>query len=242
MQIRFSYILSFLLIANTSVVLAQSEVVKFPDEELARESVLPKFKNKPMVLNRNVSIGKKFSVGGDLGITLNEPFNSPLQYGGFINYHFDEVRGIHLLFNILSSSNSTYTDQLNAGGSTNFGLQYRPRPKYMFLGNYQYNAFYGKISLTKKFVVNLMLYGLGGIGLINIGGENYPVLTLGLGQKFYFSKKMALRVDLRSIMYNGPNVVDHTNYNNRGAEVPPAEFGKTLTLSNVLTAGLEVLF
>lgn len=229
---------------------APQQIVKFPEEELARESVLPKFKDQKMVLNRNVMTAKKLSIGPDLGFALNEPFNSPFQYGFFANYHFDEAKGINILFNMLNSANSSYTNQLNQstqGSGTNFGLENRARPKYLLLGSFQYNAFYGKISLTKQFVMNLMLYGLIGGGMINIGGDTYPALTVGLGQKFYFTKKIALRMDLRSIIYNGPNVVDPKDiaaYSSPSVhrEFAGSEFNNILTLSNVLFGGLEIQF
>lgn len=226
---------------------APSQVIKFPDEELARESVLPKFKDTKMVLNRNVTTAKKLSMGPDFGFALNEPFNNPFQYGAFINYHLDETKAFNLLFNMLSGANSSYTNQINTvnNGSVNFGLENRPRPKYLVLGNLQYNAFYGKISLTKQFVMNLMLYGLIGGGAINVGGDVYPALSLGLGQKFYFTKKLALRMDLRSIMFNGPNVVDPKDanaYRTQSREFAGSEFNNILTLTNVLFGGLEFQF
>ncbi len=226
---------------------APSQVIKFPEEELARESVLPKFKETKMVLNRNVTTAKRFSAGADLGFALNEAFNSPLQYGFFANYHLDESKAINVLFNALNSANSSYTNQLNGSVSTNFGLENRARPRYLFVGSFQYNAFYGKISITKQFVMNLMLYGLAGAGMINYGGDMYPVVSLGLGQKFYFTKKLALRLDLRSIMFNGPNVVDPKNltgtqYRDANRELAGSEFNSILTLSNVIFGGIEFQF
>lgn len=247
----FTFFSVFLCISSIGLA-APSQVVKFPDEELARESVLPKFKDTKMVLNRNVTTAKKLSMGADFGFALNEPFNSPFQYGAFINYHLDENKGLNFLFNMLNSANSTYTNQINSG-SVNFGLENRARPKYLILGSFQYNAFYGKISLTKQFVMNLMLYGLIGGGAINYGGDMYPVISLGLGQKFYFTKKMAFRMDLRSIMFNGPNVVDPKNPGttigsgqygdpNTRREFAGSEFNNILTLANVLFGGLEFQF
>ncbi|OQW47215.1 MAG: hypothetical protein A4S09_15585 [Proteobacteria bacterium SG_bin7] len=245
----FTFFSVFLCVSSAGFA-APSQIVKFPEEELARESVLPKFKDTKMVLNRNITTARKLSLGLDFGFALNEPFNSPFQYGFFLNYHLDETKAFNLLFNMLNSANSTYTNQLNQqpqGVGTNFGLENRARPKYLFLGSFQYNAFYGKISLTKQFVMNLMLYGLVGGGAINYGGDVYPALSLGLGQKFYFTKKLALRLDLRSIMFNGPNVVDPKNgsdYSNASThrEFAGSEFNNILTLTNVLFGGLEFQF
>ena len=230
--------LLLLVILNFSVI-ARAEVVKFSEEELARESVLPKFKEKHMVLNRAVTVAKKISVGGGAGLVLNEPFNNPWQYGGFVNYHLSEASAINVLFNMWASGNSTYSDQLDSG-STNFGLKYRTKPQYVFLTNFQYTAYYGKISLSKLYVMNLMLYGLAGGGTINFGGKNFLAFDIGIGQKFYFTPKIALRVDLRSLIYNGPNVVGVSGQ--MTSDKSPDYFPTTLTLSNLLYVGLEFLF
>jgi outer membrane beta-barrel protein len=244
---RFAFF-SILMCLSSTALSAPSQIVKFPEEELARESVLPKFKDTKMVLNRNVTTAKRLSAGPDLGFALNEPWNSPFQYGGFLNYHLDESKAINVLLNMVSGSNSSYSDQLTRdpiGTGTNFGLSNRARPKYLVIGSFQYNAFYGKISLTKQFVINLMLYGLLGGGAINFGGDIYPVISVGLGQKFYFTKKLALRLDLRSIMFNGPNVTDPKNptqYASQNREFAGSEFNNILTMTNVLFGGLEFQF
>ena len=143
-----------------------------------------------------------------------------------------------------NSSNSSYTNQLNNSASTNFGLENRARPKYLAIGSFQYTAFYGKISISKQFVMNLMTYGLLGGGVTNYGGDIYPVLSFGIGQKYYVSKKLAVRLDLRSIIFNGPNVTDPTAgttaYKNANRELKGSEFSSILTLNNVIFGGLEI--
>jgi hypothetical protein len=54
-----------------------------------------------------------------------------------------------------------------------------PAPKYLILPGYQYIGDYGKLSLSKAYVMNLHLYGLGGIGMIGIGDTSKPVLAGG---------------------------------------------------------------
>lgn len=219
---------------------ANAEQVKFSKEELARESVLPVFKNHKTVLNRNVTLTKRISVGGGMGFVMNEPFNSSLQYGGFVNYHLDEVRGVQARFYLWNEGDSTYTEQLDAGIGAGLRLKNRPRPEYVMTANYQYSIFYGKISLGKRIVTNMSLYGLGGLGMISIGGTMFPLADVGLGMKFYFSRNIALRLDLLSMIYNGPNVLSKS-----GAIAPnePVEsFETTVSLNNVLGVSLEILF
>ena len=86
----------------------------------------------------------------------------------------------------------------------------------------------------------MSLYGLGGLGAISIGGSMYPVADLGLGMKFYFNRNIALRLDLLSMIFNGPNILSKS-----GAIAPnqPVDtFETTVSLNNVLGVGLEFLF
>ena len=52
------------------------------------------------------------------------------------------------------------------------------------LGEYQLTAYYGKISITKSFVVNLSLYGLVGLGQVSFGDSS---MSLAVG--FWFGAK-----------------------------------------------------
>jgi len=217
-----------------------AEEIKFSKDELARESVLPVFKNLKTVLNRNVTLSKRISVGGGAGFVLNEPFNSSLQYGGFVNYHFDEVKGIQARFYLWNQGDSSYTEQLDAGVGKTLGLKNRPRPEYLAIVNYQYSIFYGKVSMGKKIVTNMSLYGLAGLGTISIGGSMYPMGDLGLGMKFYFNRNIALRLDLVSMIYNGPNVLSKPL--TIAPNEPVESFETTVSLNNVLGVGLEFLF
>ncbi|MEQ1666063.1 MAG: outer membrane beta-barrel domain-containing protein [Bdellovibrionales bacterium] len=220
--------------------LGHAEEIKFSKEELARESVLPVFKTRKTVLNRNVSLTKRISVAAGAGFVMNEPLNSSIQYGGLINYHLDEVRGVQARFYIWNQGDSSYTEQLDAGAGRTLGLKNRPRPQYLATANYQYSIFYGKISMGKKIVTNMSLYGLAGLGMINIGGSMYPMADLGLGMKFYFNRNIALRLDLVSMIYNGPNILSKSG--TIAPNEPVDSFETTVSLNNVLGVGLEFLF
>ncbi len=51
-----------------------AEEVEFPEEELARESVLPVFESRRDVLNRWVNTAERFEVGLGAGLMIDEPF------------------------------------------------------------------------------------------------------------------------------------------------------------------------
>lgn len=190
-----------------------AETIEFPEEELATESVLPVFDNARGVLNRAVVTKGRFEVGGGAGLALNEPFYNPMNFYIEGSYHFTELHGLNIKTMFLMDGLSDYGEQLKT--STNLGQPFdaseAPQPKNILLASYQLTAFYGKISLTKKSVMNLSLFGLAGAGLIGLdSGTQLPALNIGFGQKFYFSPKLALRLDFRLIGYSGPDPTSQT--------------------------------
>jgi len=80
-----------------------------------------------------------------------------------------------------------------------------PYPQIIGFLNYNYVPFYGKISLNKKFVLNLSIYTYVGPGLIIFNhGTKKGAFHFGIGQKLYFNKWIALRGDLGVNSYYGP--------------------------------------
>ncbi len=193
---------------------AVAVTIEFPEEELARESVLPVFDNALAVKSRLVPTKGRVELGLAAGFAMNEPFFNTTRFGGHLAYHLTETHGIVL-------TGQLYTDGLGNNGKalsqsdliddnpdTNQGfirMEYAPQPTYHFFANYQITPYYGKISVFKDFVMNLSLYGLVGVGAIDIGGETVPALNLGIGQKFYFSKNWGIRADLGLMAYEGVN-------------------------------------
>ena len=190
-------------------------VIEFPKEELARESVLPIFDNRMAVKSRLVPTKGRVELGLASGFALNEPFFKTLRYGGHLAYHITETHGFLL-------EGQIYQKGLNRNGNALDGtefvqdekdkskvehlrIKYAPQPESHFTANYQITAYYGKISVLKNMVMNLSLYGLGGVGMINIGGDSRPVFHLGLGQKFYFNRYWGIRADLGMMIYRGVN-------------------------------------
>jgi hypothetical protein len=68
-----------------------------------------------------------------------------------------------------------------------------------------------------------------------------PVLSLGLGQKFYLGKSFAFRLDLRGIAYDGPDVLTGPDLNARTSEASASDFSKSLQFGTLLSAGLVYL-
>jgi outer membrane beta-barrel protein len=221
---------------------AVAETIQFPTEELATESVLPVFDQPMSVKNRTVSLAKRIEFGLLMGYALTEPFYNPLQIGGTLSYHINEDHGINLYGVTFLQGLSNEAAQLNPipGTVINGNLQYGPAPKYLGILSWQYSAFYGKLSFTKDYVMNLHLYGLAGVGMYGLGDASKPVLTVGLGQKFHFTPSLSFRFDLRLLAYQGPDPVS-LRLDNKTSVQPSSAFDNKLYFEGLLNFGVSYM-
>ncbi len=232
---------SVLIVAASAT--ARAETIQFPTEELATESVLPVFDQPTSVKNRTVSLAKRIELGLLMGYALTEPFYNPLQIGGTLSYHLNEEHGINLYGVTFLQGLSNEAAQLNpipGSAGINGNLQYGPAPKYLVIGSWQYSAFYGKLSFTKDYVMNLHLYGLAGVGMYGLGDASRPVLTVGLGQKFHFTPALAFRFDLRLLTYQGPDPVS-IRLDNKNSVQPSSAFSDKLFFEGLLNFGVSYM-
>lgn len=224
-----------------------ADSIEFPDDELASESVLPVFDRSESVKNRAVRSAGRFEFGPTGSYSLLEPLYNPMSFGLTATYHFNETSGLNLFGTYFMKGLSDNGNNLNpVPGRTgpvnerNLNAQFAPSPKYMALANYQFTPFYGKISLTKDYVMNLSLYGFVGGGMIGVGDSFAPVGNIGLGQKLYFSKNFALRLDLRFLAYSGPDVLSR-NLAPVTEEQSASTFEKKLIFSSLASVGAVFL-
>lgn len=191
-------------IALQSVSLA-AEVINLPEEELAKESVLPVFREKTTVKNRNVVTEGRWEAQASYGYAMTEPIFNVSKLGVGIYYNFNEDHALGLLWSQNMSGLSDYAQQLKeeiAGIGQTF--ENAPKPKAMILADYNLKAFYGKMSLTKNTVINSILFVSAGAGVAQYENKSYPAISGGLGQKFYFTKNFSLRADLRLQAHQAP--------------------------------------
>ena len=182
--------------------------LEFPEEELARETVLPVFQTRRVVLNRNVVTDKRLEFGVGAGLEMNEPYYSDFLGQLQATYNLNEVHAINVQGLLWQDGLSDYGNQLKAGQAGKFlpfDATNAPHPKYALMANYQFVAYYGKISVTKRTVMNLNLFALVGAGYLSLDTQNTIAANVGLGQNFFFTKHLGVRVDLRVFMYQGPN-------------------------------------
>ena len=212
----YSFIFAIFLILSSSV--ASAVKIRFPEEELASESVLPLFDPVRTVLNRNIHLSKRFEIGSSASFGLGEPFYYPIHITGQISFYLSEIHGLGISGTYFFPFRSNTGNALNEGRGLDEGKTFNvlalPYPQMMGFLNYQYVPYYGKISLTKKGVLNLSIYGFAGPGfMIFSDGTKQIAGTIGIGQKLYFNKWLAIRGDIGFYGYYGP-VPSKTDLNN----------------------------
>ena len=219
---------------------AASELIQIPPEELAKESVYPIFDRPPSVMNRNVVTSQRIDAHLYYGYAMTEPIANVNKLGLGVYYNTTEDHALGLLVAKNFTGLSDYAKQLDKQFSLDFGRA--PSPELLAMVDYNIKAFYGKMSLTKKMVFNLSLFGSAGAGIIKYTHKSYPAISVGLGQKFYFNRNWALRSDLRLYAHQAPIPFLAGGIKN-GDPVPQASaFKERLTYTTNLDVGLSYLF
>lgn len=209
-----------------------AEKIELPEEELARESVLPVFEKTTAVLNRAVETKKRFQLGLSGGLEINEPFYSDYIYGLMGAYHFTEVHGMNVQFQMWNPGLSSYGEQIKT--EENLDPSLAPQPRWSVAGNYEFIAYYGKISLSKQTVMNLNLFANIGAMYVNIEDRSTIGLNLGLGQTFFMSKSAGIRLDLKTLIFKAPNPASVA----AGSNPTASSFSEDTQVNNQITASL----
>ncbi len=237
-----SIVISIILIVTVVFLSIETNAseLEVPKDELAQESVLPIFDNTVAVKNRNIKDAQTFDIGLFAGMSITEPIASTTKYGLSFNYHLSTTHSIGLLW----SANSTGLSKDAEGLKNDFGLDFTraPYPQYSLLGDYNYKLFYGKLSVTKKGVLNTSIYTSGAAGIIKYIHKSYPTIAVGVGERFYFTNNFAFKVDLRMFINSAP-IPFKTNALKVGDPVPSYDsFSDRVTYTTSLEFGLNYLF
>jgi len=210
-------------------------------DELAQESVLPKFDRPDSVRHRNVITEKRFELGAYYGWNILEPILNQSKVGVNVGYHLSEQSAV--MFNYaqwMSGLNSQYTDGL-AGGGNNLDFTRSPKLKYSLFAHYEWKIYYGKISFTKQGVVNLSTYPIFGAGMTAYEHKSYFGADVGIGQKFYFGKSVALRADFKLQFSQKPSPFLKGYMKNTDPIPQPGQFNEKWDLGTMLDFGVTFL-
>lgn len=247
-------VLTILLVLAGSTEAKAAEVIEFPEDELAAESVLPRFDRPDSVRKRNITTEKKFELGGYYGFNILEPIRNQAKVGFNLGYHWSEESAFVVNYaHWMSGLNNQYTDGLNSVENGYLNFERSPKLKYSVYGHYEWKIFYGKISITKQGVVNISTYPIFGAGMTAYEHKNYYGADAGIGQKFYFGKNFALRADFKLQYSQKPSPFLYQRMKDppangsagagQGDIVPaPDDFKDKWDLGTILDVGVSFLF
>lgn len=240
-----SLILSVLLSMYSNA----SDKIEFPTEEIAQETVLPKFDKTTMVKNRLVETDGRIELAAMLGFHTSEPIYNNVKYGLNLSYHLSEQSAMTLNYNNFASGlNSTYTDALY---EKDLDFSRAPKRMYSLYGLYEWKVYYGKISFTREKVTNLVIYPMAGLGVTGFEHKVYPGIVGGIGQKIYFTRNFALRTDflLQFTQTVNPFLADTEGADNDGPSISknnprpqPSDFSDKYAFGTHLELGFTYLF
>ena len=236
-RLFFNHLATFSFIACLSCLAQAEEKIEFPKDELATESVLPVLDQPRAVVNRAITTDGRFEVGFQGGQLLNEAFFADYNIGLMGTYHFSEKNALNVQYNHWFDGESEFKEQLESQNLIN--LEGGPAIEDMLLVSYQHTPWYGKMSLTKNTISHNHLYVLVGGAAVKVGGDFNPGVNFGLGQKFYLSSRIALRFDLRGVVFRGPDILSRTFSQNNVPDT--SEFEKEWFVNSLLTAGVIIL-
>lgn len=220
-----------------------AEVINLPPEELAQESVLPVFDKPVAVKNRNIVTEGRFDVDVFYGMALTEPIANVSKFGFGAYYNTSEDHAFGILFAKNATGLSDYAQQISDSTASGLDFNRAPKPEMTLMGDYNFKAFYGKMSITKSLVFNTLLFGSASLGAVKYEHKTYPAIALGLGQKFFFTKQWALRFDLRLYANQAPIPFLGGGVMQPGSPAPSAgDFSERLTYTTNLDIGLSYLF
>ncbi len=237
-----------------------AEVIRFPEKELANEYVFPVFENPQAVLNRNVSLRRRFEIKLSGMLRTDEPFFFPFSALASLSFYWNESHGLGLTGLFFPPGLNKRGREMKAQGKgiqnkkgevvSYFAADLAPSPFFGTFATYHFSPLYGKISLTKTTVFNFALYtflGLGTLALKHGSGPLYiiPATHFGLGQKIYFGSYFALDGGIDFMVSRGPEPVSSKLQwkptERKPARPPYSEFDKGVSLRFLARVGVVIL-
>ena len=186
---------------------AQAKDIQFSGSELSQDTLLPIFDEKAMVKNPRVKLKDSFGLSASGSIILTEPVFREISGGVTASYHFSERSALSASYYYWNRKVSGDGENLQGEVPPNSDIDFETTPSidHSYFVDFRQTAFYGKISLSKSRVINLLFHGGAGVGGLKIGDKTVLGGRVILGQKIYFAPKVALGLELAVMFYKGPN-------------------------------------
>lgn len=197
-----SFIL-FILFFNKTFSYAQE--ISFDLNFLPKETVLPLVQDKVFTKNKNILLDKKLSLTLGAGFLLTEALFNSGSLSSSLHYNFTEEHALSFNFIYKISGLSDSGKNLDAH-SKPLSLGWAPYVQAFYYTLYKYTAYYGKISLSHDWIMNLTSsFNFGG-GIVQYNDANFPLTVISADQSFYFNSHWAINFDLGLLIYKGVNL------------------------------------
>ena len=208
----------YLFLLFSCLPFVEAREIRFPDEELAPESVLPVFEShKNVTMNRRVQLKNKLGLRGSFLGRMDEPFLNPFTFVGGLEFFFNETHGLRLsslyFFPGLSHIGLKVSE---APFKTTLDPEKIHHPQYGFFLSYALTPFYGKISLATNVVTNLNLsiyVGLGALA-VDLNDARYQsdlrwtyAGWVEINQKVFIGQRFYIHGSLSFLIYHAPTPV-----------------------------------
>lgn len=156
-----------------------------------------------VVQNRLYTKSGKFEFSAFGSTVSSDPFLSTRNAGGILAFHLSEQFSLGVIGWKSFAEDSAATDFLYESTKAS-GSPQRPfmnKPESFYGGELGYSPIYGKLSLFGKKILHYDIHFMGGAGMT--GGETGSYVTpfLGIGQKLYLGRLLALRLDYRYMRF-----------------------------------------
>jgi outer membrane beta-barrel protein len=217
-----------------------AQQIELPQEELAKETVLPVFDRVEMVRARRVKTAGKWEIGGNLSWMMSEPIFNTTRMGFSAYKHTDEETAWGAQFFSYSADLSEYAKQLKKQYTLNYDRA--PMPELGLFVDYNKKLFYGKMSITKDTTINTHILGLLSAGMTKYENQMYPGVTAGVGYKFYFTPTFSLRTDLRLFIHQAPIPFKKDALKDTDTVPDKGSFKERIHYTNLLDLSLNWLF
>jgi outer membrane beta-barrel protein len=190
-------------------VLAQESAPEDAPEYLEVEKVKEKYwaqgedSQLGVVQNRLYSKANKFHLGVMFGRSMNDPFLSTSLVGGNAGYSFNEFWALSLIGWSYNAKASNALKVLRAGGKEANTIDTDWYGGAEVTGSF----LYGKLSLLGRKIVYYDMHVSAGSGVTRTENDDASTsFSVGIGQRFYITKWLSLKMDYRFQTYNATEV------------------------------------
>ncbi len=134
-----------------------------------------------------------------MGTNLNDTLSSQFIAGGTLNYHLTETMGLGINAAYSVGNESDLFDELIE--------DYEVYPQvstvlwYASL-QFQYAPIYGKFALFNSWIIPWDIYTLIGAGYTQTELGGHPMLSVGIGQRFFMNRWFTVNIELRDNIFN----------------------------------------